>query len=221
MHSFVTTIDHIAVGAKTLQAGVDYIRTELGVDIPAGGVHPAMATHNLLMQLGDSLFLEVIATNPDGAQPDQPRWFGLDDPAVRASIDARPRLLTWVARTDDLDAATGNASVDYGVIQELSRNDLRWRFAMPQDGRLLAAGILPYLMQWSTDTHPANNMAERDCRLVRLTIRHPYPQWVTDQLQSIGALDAVNVEATAADTLPELMATIDTPGGQKTLSSLI
>jgi hypothetical protein len=217
--TFKTTIDHIAVGASTLAAGVEYIQSELGVEIPFGGVHTAMATHNHVMRLGDSLFLEVIATNPEGEPATQPRWFGLDDPAVRAKIAGQPQLLTWVARTTDLEAAMANAASDYGVVQHLSRNDLRWSFAMPQDGRLLAAGMLPYLMQWSCDTHPAQNMAERNCRLTGLAIRHPYPQWLESQLQSIGALDAVTIEAAGADTLPCLSATIDTPGGTVVLSS--
>ena len=219
MVTFKTTIDHIAVVASTLEAGVDYIQSVLGVDIPFGGVHTVMATHNHVMRLGDSLFLEVIATNPEGEAATQPRWFGLDDPAVRAKIAGQPQLLTWVARTTDLEAAMANAASDYGVVQQLSRNDLRWRFAMPQDGRLLAAGMLPYLMQWSCETHPAQHLEDRDCYLTGLTIRHPYPQWLESQLQSIGALDAVTIEAAGSNTLPSLIARIDTPGGAVTLSS--
>lgn len=219
MTSFKTTVDHIAVGAATLEAGVEYIQSTLGVDIPFGGVHTAIGTHNHLMRLGEALFLEVIAPNPEGDPAPHPRWFGLDDPAVRASIKNKPRLLTWVARTTNLDDAIASAGIDYGVIQKLSRNNLKWRFAMPQDGRLLAGGMLPYLMQWSCETHPAENMAERDCRLTGLTLRHPYPQWLESQLQSIGLLDAITIEAVDSNATPELVATIETPAGLRLLSS--
>ena len=43
-----------------------------------GGEHPRMGTHNLLLRLGDSVFLEVLSPNPDAPPPSRPRWFGLD-----------------------------------------------------------------------------------------------------------------------------------------------
>jgi len=51
----MTKIDHIAVAAGSLEAGVAYVEEALGVVMPKGGEHPAMATHNHLMQLGDQI----------------------------------------------------------------------------------------------------------------------------------------------------------------------
>ena len=92
-------IDHVVVAAIDLEQGVRYVREQLGVDIPFGGEHPLMGTHNHLMQLGDAVFLEVIAVNPLGEQPVQPRWYGLDDPYVRARIAEEPALVGWVVNT--------------------------------------------------------------------------------------------------------------------------
>ena len=78
-----TNLDHLVVGAASLEQGVTYIQEQLGVAIPKGGEHPLMGTHNHLMQLGNDVFLEVIAVNPDAPTPDRPRWYGLDDPFVR------------------------------------------------------------------------------------------------------------------------------------------
>lgn len=221
MANFITAIDHLAVAAASLEAGVEYIRSELGVDIPPGGVHPHMGTHNHLMRLGDGLFCEVIAINPDGEPPQQPRWFGLDDPALRSSLEHSPRLLTWVANTSNLAEATANASMDYGVISELSRGDLRWLFSLPEDGRLLGSGMLPYLMQWCCDFHPSERMAERHCKLKSLTLKHPNCEWLLAQLASINATELVTVEALSAGSVPILEARIDTPSGEKSLSSRI
>ena len=58
-----------------------------------------MGTHNLVLKLGDSLYLEVIARNPKAPQPGRPRWFGLDR-------NRSTGLRTWVARTDDIRAAS-------------------------------------------------------------------------------------------------------------------
>ena len=44
-------LDHIVIGAATLADGVRFIRETLGVEIPPGGRHPLMSTHNHLMQL--------------------------------------------------------------------------------------------------------------------------------------------------------------------------
>ena len=55
------SLDHLVVAALTLEAGVDHVFRSLGVAIPPGGAHPLMGTHNHLMQLGEGVFLEVIA----------------------------------------------------------------------------------------------------------------------------------------------------------------
>ena len=63
--------------------------------MPAGGAHPLMGTHNHLLRLGETLFLEVIAPDPAAGPSLRPRWFALDDPRVRAELTASPRLTTW------------------------------------------------------------------------------------------------------------------------------
>jgi hypothetical protein len=57
-------IDHIAVTAPTLEAGAELVRLALGVEPQAGGAHARMGTHNLLLRLGDAVYLEVIAPDP-------------------------------------------------------------------------------------------------------------------------------------------------------------
>jgi Glyoxalase-like domain len=58
-------LDHITVAADTLAAGVAHAEAALGVTIPFGGAHPLMGTHNHLLRLGETLFLEVIAPDPN------------------------------------------------------------------------------------------------------------------------------------------------------------
>src|SRR6185312_3978330 len=90
----VLYLDHLTVAALSLDEGVAHVRRALGVEIPPGGAHPIMGTHNHLMQLGNSVFLEVIAPDP-GVTPQRPRWFGLDDPDMHRRLACSPRLLTW------------------------------------------------------------------------------------------------------------------------------
>jgi len=214
-----TKLDHIVIGAASLEQGVAFVRERFGVDIPKGGEHPLMATHNHLMQLGNEAFVEIIAINPDGDHPARPRWFGMDDPAIRASLQHQPRLLTWVVNTDKLVELQAQVSFDLGVVTPLSRGDLNWLFAVPDDGRLLASGMLPHVMQWQTDAHPSANMADLNCRLRFLNIYHPYPQWLSSILTGLKASELVGVHDLQGDAAAYMTAELETPNGVVVLSS--
>src|SRR2546427_162767 len=113
----VAVLDHLVVAAATLEQGEQYIETRLGVRPVRGGKHVAMGTHNSLLRLGPKIYLEVIAIDPDGIAPPRARWFGLDTAALRAELQTAPRLIHWIARTDDIAAARRACPVDCGEIQ--------------------------------------------------------------------------------------------------------
>jgi hypothetical protein len=214
-----TKLDHIVIAADNLAQGTAYVREWLGVDIPYGGVHEKMGTHNHIMQLGDDIFLEVIAINPDIDAPERPRWFGLDDPFVRRQIAEQPVLLSWVVNTNNIEKFLGGASFSFGKAELLSRNNLSWHFALPDDGRILAGGMLPYAIEWHTDVHPATNMTDCGCRFQGLEIYHSHPTWLQSVLQSIDAEGLVKIRTIPKNTAPYLVAHIDTPKGVKELRS--
>ena len=216
-----TTIDHLVVAAETLEQGVDYIQHALGVNIPSGGMHPKMGTHNRLMQLGDALFLEVIAIHPNAPAPEQPRWFGLDDAYVRRSLEDGPTLLTWVVNTDNIKSLMQKTRFDFGLPELISRDDLNWYFGLPDDGRLLAGGMLPYLIEWQTDQHPARHMKDRGCKLERLTLYHPCATWLKHLLESIDIAHQISIESLPENDTPFMLALIETPAGVKELRSRI
>ena len=91
-------LDHIVIAAQDLAQGAEYLRATLGVDVAPGGKHQSMATHNLLMQLGNDCYLEVIAIDPEGETPRHPRWFALDTAQMRAESD----LVEWQAALREL-----------------------------------------------------------------------------------------------------------------------
>ncbi|MGD9010672.1 MAG: VOC family protein [Desulfobacteraceae bacterium] len=214
-----TRIDHIVIGAESLNQGVDYVKNVFGVDIPYGGVHAKMGTHNHLMQLGGGSFLEVITVNHELEPPDRPRWYGLDDPFTRRQIKMQPTLLTWVVNTRNINALIRQASFSLGKAELIRRGELSWYFGLPGDGRLLAGGMLPYAIQWLTDKHPSAKMADLGCRLHSLEIHHPHPRWLQSALASIGALDLVKIGALPKNEAPYLTASVGTPLGIKKLTS--
>lgn len=215
-----TRVDHLVIAATDIGRGVRWAEKALGVLVPRGGVHTTMGTHNHVMRLGEELFLEVIAINPDGPPPLKPRWFGLDDPSVRERLDRSPAFLAWVVNTDDMDGLLESAPLSWGRATPVTRGDLSWRFALPADGRLLAGGMLPYAIQWDTPFHPAQAMPDLGCRLLSLDIYHPYPEWLGAALDAVGPVDRVRVHPLPHLELPRMTARIDTPEGVRLLESL-
>lgn len=219
MDEHTTKLDHLVIGAKDLAQGVAYVKDMFGVEIPFGGVHEMMGTHNHLMRLGEGLFLEVIAANPHMASAVYPRWYALDDPYVRQQLEWSPSLLTWVVRTDDIHALLSRTDFSFGQPQKISRGDLTWYFGLPGDGRLLASGMLPYVMQWQTEGHPASAMPDLGCSLKQLEIHHPRTEWIGNILDSIQAAPFVRLEPLSETSQPYLSAHFETPQGVKTLRS--
>lgn len=212
-----TELDHIVIGAANLEQGVAYVEKHLGIKVPFGGSHPRMATHNCLTRLSDTTFLEILAIDPEARQPLQPRWFGLDDPAVQKKLAHSPGLLTWVVNCDDITAALSSAEIAFGEPQPLSRGDLRWYFGVPDDGRLIAGGILPYIISWQTEPHPAASMKQLGCRIENMTIFTPFYDWTMRQLEAIGALRQVRIDNAPATTVPYLEVELTTPQGEQVL----
>ena len=195
------TLDHLVIAAPTLESGTAWLEELLGVQMQAGGKHAFMGTHNRLLRLGN-VYLEVIAIDSDAPAPDRPRWFGLDSLRLE-----QPRLIHWVARTDDLEAISDRSLEPLGVVTDAARGDLRWRITIPDDGHLPLGGVVPTLIEWSSP-HPVSRMVERPCELVSLTASHPQPQRVRAALESIGATLEVSV-----GEIPALTAVISCPNG--------
>jgi hypothetical protein len=205
-------IDHIAITAPSLEAGAAYVREVLGVSPQAGGEHVRMGTHNLLLRLGDSVYLEVIAANPAAPAPARPRWFGLD----KLRPDAAPALSAWVARTNDIQVAVANSTDPLGDVEPMSRGALDWLITIPADGALPLGGVAPALIQWQGDTHPASQLQDFGLSLVELELHHPEPARVSRLLQSLGFEGPVTVVQESA-VAARLVAHVETPHGIRTL----
>lgn len=211
------SVDHLVVGAATLEQGAAWCAATLGVLPGPGGKHPLMGTHNLLLAISTPDFprayLEIIAIDPQAAVPGRRRWYDLDDPALRAALAAGPRLIHWVAGCDDAVAecaALAAAGIDRGEVLQAERDTprglLRWRISVRSDGARLGGGALPTLIEWG-DTHPADSLAASPVRLTTLSVGR-LPVAVARQLPAgVGIADAFG-------------ATLATPLGQVRLEGL-
>ena len=160
-------LDHIVVTAPTLQTGVDHVRDLTGLEMPVGGEHLLMGTHNHLLRLGADEFLEVIAVNPAAPMPGRARWYGLDHPVQQ------PRLAHWVVRCRDMHAMRPMFPKTLGPAIPVTRGTLNWLLTVPEDGSLPDAGAMPSLIEWQTEPLPPTQMKGAGADLVTLTITHP------------------------------------------------
>ncbi|WP_195819391.1 VOC family protein [Roseobacter sp. MH60115] len=192
-------IDHFAIGAHSLEQGVAAMQNALGVEVPRGGKHEAMSTHNCVMQSGNESFFELIAIDPDAPDPGRARWFTLDDPATQERLSERPRALCWVVGTDDLDAVIAASPVDLGEVVLFTRGDRSWRLTVPKDGSLPMGGLLPAFIEWSPGPHPSTGQQDLRVTLKSVHLYHPDPDNLSGILQALGVdhLASVHQGATA------------------------
>ncbi len=202
-------LDHIVVVAPSLSTGAAFVERSLGVPPGPGRKHPHMGTHNVLMSLGPTVYLEVVAIDPDAPPVSRPRWFGLDD--VLASSAAR--LAAWVANTDDIHA---HASPALGVVEQMERDGLTWQMTSTADGHPPLSGAAPLLIQRASSFHPASRLADVGLRLRCLHIQHPHPGEVAQVLAHMALADAPRVALTEG-AVCALAAEIQTPAGVRWL----
>lgn len=207
-HRSGSALDHLVVAAGGLDEGSDWFTARTALGLSPGGEHPVMGTHNRLLGLGPEAYLEVIAINPAAPGPDHPRWFDLD------RRDGPPALRTWVMRVRNLDAALEVAPAGSGRPRAFERGDLRWRMAVPDDGRLPFDNLFPALIEWQSDGHPAPRLPDAGARLRSLRLVHPEGAALRRALETL--LDDACVSVTDGP-VPALLAELDTPGGVRQL----
>ena len=161
------TPDHLVYAVPDLEQAVVELMERLSVRPSAGGKHPN-GTHNALLALGRSCYLEIIAPDPaqggqEGSPPLASDWIGY---TVR-------NLVTWAVLAPSLEEAARASQAsgyDPGVLVDGGRTRpdgvrLRWRTTKrleslegwPPPGD----GIVPFLIEWGAETpHPAASAAQ-------------------------------------------------------------
>ncbi len=87
---------------------------------------------------------------------------------MRAALAEGPALIHWVVRTRDIEDDAARCPTDLGVILPMQRGDFRWRITVPEDGHLPARGLVPTLIEWSDERHPADGLPDSGVQLVAL-----------------------------------------------------
>ena len=230
-----TQVDHLVIVAHTLTQGVQWCEASLGITPGPGGDHPQYGTHNRLFKIATPsyplAYLEIIAINSEAknkANTRAGRWFDMDDTNLQAAVAIEPRLVHFVAQTDDIQAARAALKaqgMDRGPAMHASRHSrkglLQWQITVREDGQRLFDGALPSLIQWGKPEdveplrlHPRNSLPRSGITLQSLTITHPSAAKLQAAYEAIG-LSGVMIDTGAAN----LSATLHTPKGPVTLQS--
>lgn len=142
-------LDHIMYAVPNLDEGVADIAARTGVQPAYGGPHPGRGTHNALLSLGDSRYLEIIAADP--AQAD-----------VVSDLDGldAPRIKTWAVATDAFGQVQRVCDARGLTCSRvaMSRNTpagptLNWELLFVSGHQF--GELFPFFIDWLESPHPA------------------------------------------------------------------
>jgi hypothetical protein len=169
-------LDHLTVIAPTLIEGVSHVQGCLDLDVPFGTRHDYMGTHNHRLQLGNAVYLEIVALDPEGIAPGRPRWFGLDNQEkVRSDWNEGRRLRGWVANTASIDPVLSTHGAILGDKVPLPIADPTFIFTIPKDGSLPLDGAAPSIIDHQGVPTSMASIPDLGARLCSLTLEHPDP----------------------------------------------
>jgi catechol 2,3-dioxygenase-like lactoylglutathione lyase family enzyme len=145
-------IDHIVIAVHDLDAAIQHYRAQ-GFTVTRGGVHANRATHNALITLADSTYLELLAPTGEAPIPDLLDFSVLlPGPELDSPGGA---VVGFALHSDDLDADVirlrkAGFAVSDVMPGERRREDgtlVQWKLA------LLDGGFAPFLIQDVTPRH--------------------------------------------------------------------
>ena len=163
-------LDHIVLGANTLQEGTDYVEKKLGFSLSEIGYHHHMGTHNRVIKIGKNIYLEVIAIDPNSNKPKHFRWFNLDNKDQQARLKLSPQIIGYVIENENLDILKF-----YNPFFEASRGNYCWEFAMPKcdnnqiKNELIESGLVPSIINWKSKK-PVHHMVNNHFQLEKIQI---------------------------------------------------
>ena len=119
-------LDHIVFAAPTLEEGTSFIENKLQVKLGNIGYHEEMGTHNRVVKISESVYLEVISIDPKSTTRKSKRWFNLDCPKLQSKLKKSPQVIGYVIESDNKKILKY-----YEPFFRASRGEYKWQFSMP------------------------------------------------------------------------------------------
>ena len=176
-------LDHVVIAANNLDEGTSYVENKLNVKLSNIGYHRDMGTHNRVVKISKSVYLEVISIDPNFGHLNTKRWFNLDSLKLQSQLRKSPQVIGYVIENVDIKILKY-----YEPFFKASRGEYKWKFAMPGTNASILAdqsqlnGIIPSLINWESEK-PINKMQDNHLNLEKLEIlstgnQSPYSNFV-------------------------------------------
>ncbi len=183
-------LDHIVLAANTLEEGTSYIEKKLQVKLSDVGYHNDMGTHNRVVKISKSVYLEVISIDPNSRHLRSKRWFNLDSLKLQSQLRQSPRVIGYVIENKDTKILKY-----YEPFFKASRGKYKWQFAMPSTNVGISIdqshlnGIIPNLINWKSEK-PINKMQDNHLNLEKIQViltekQSPFKSFIN----SLGAIE--------------------------------
>ncbi len=165
-------LDHLVYAVPDLELACTAFAAASGVEPVIGGRHLLRGTHNALVRIGESSYLEFLAPDPEADPALRPRWMGID------ALDG-PAITRWCVRTSDLEGLSRTIQTVNPALGEISEGqrtlpdgrELRWRMTLPL--ATPKVHLLPFGITWADmEAHPTQRL-ERGCALEQLDFVGP------------------------------------------------
>ena len=208
----IDKIDHIVYAVPDLASGISNIETLLGVKAFSGGRHQDHGTHNALIRIGLSSYLEIIAPDPSNKNHTSDRWMGVD------LINKIPRITRWAIKSK---VDSPHLAILHHYNPELSmaadgariKPDgklLSWKLSLPLSQPMVEC--CPFIIEWPYGIHPVNSLP-MDCQLADIKV-------ITSDTQRLSKVSAafgldLKIESGIED---QIIVTLQCPNGRVVLS---
>ncbi len=205
-------LDHFMWVVPDLASGMDEIERLTGVRPIPGGAHEGLGTRNALLGLGDSVYLEILAPDPE---QDMAGTMG----AQLAHL-GQSGLVAWAVRTENLARVVDGLSASFPDWQARKPLDVSRKRPDGQliEWQLLLPGLshrgVPFFIDWLTSPHPTQDLPE-ECSVESFVVRSADSESL--EHLGLGQLRSVTIVPGAEVTL-ELE--LQTPAGKTVLTSL-
>tara|TARA_B100000524_G_scaffold33651_1_gene16561 strand:+ start:392 stop:1042 length:651 start_codon:yes stop_codon:yes gene_type:complete len=198
-------LDHIVLGASTLEEGTEFVEDILQTKLSDIGYHKYMGTHNRVIRISDEVYLEVVAIDPKIKDSKSRKWFNLDSLNLQSKLNKSPQIIGYVIENKDI-----SISKYYDPFFEASRANFRWQFAMPTsknnilDSEIIKTGVVPSLISWKTEK-PIYQMKKNQFELICFEIQiSETQQHFGTFFKSFGEIEYVSFSSTTEDNDPIL-----------------
>ena len=193
-------LDHIVIGAYTLEEGTEFVETKLQSKLSDIGYHKDMGTHNRVIRISDQIYLEVVALDPQNMILKNRKWFNLDNSNLQLKLKKSPQIIGYVIENNRL-----GISKYYDQFFEASRGEYRWHFAMPTlkknilDIGIIETGIIPSLISWKSEK-PIYQMKKNQFELISFEINFLETQnYINTFFKMFGEIEFVSVSTTTKE----------------------